>query len=459
MTRLLDVSLRLLASFSVAYALCLLWLCATGLPVNDDAGFYLRVAEKISQGVPPYSELQLGYTPVAVFLFSLLFRLSQEKETLVLAAFSLQAVAMIAVAVVFDRFLGTTRLSRSWRVLFASQLVVAMVWLEGGYIVLEPLTVLFMLLAVWFGFRERSNWFLAGLFGGLAFLTKQYGLSCFLPLAYLWLGLPKELRPRSAVHAVLGVALSAVLVCLPLMLLGDYVLGPWALTPRHGRYLVSDKTPIEFALNRDFVVVVLLAVVAFWVVRKGVSSQDRSSQLTWVLALALVGSGVSLLIRQFPHYYILPLPFFGVLLAMLVDSERSRTVRRGAVLLGFLYASYRAFFFVPVCLSPVRDEQILRGQEIVRTLGDRRCAMIFDFRELIFLAGLEPPRGLAGYSFAENFSRDTLLELLPHQDAVIVRRGVDPPLPLESSRFERRLQDASIELWTNSRNPSTLDRR
>ena len=443
------------AVLSSVYALALLVLCAVGLPVNDDAGFYLSVAEKISQGVPPYRELGLGYTPVSMLLFSLFFHLFEDRETLTLVIFAAQAASIAGAAAVLDRFFFALGLSRAWRALLASQFILATVWLEGGYIVLEPLTVVFMLLALWFGFRESPNWLLAGLFGGLAFLTKQYGLSCFLPLAYLWYRDPGA-RGKNLRDCGLGLALSIALVAFPLLLLGDSPLGPFALTSSHGKYVLSDKTPIEFAMNRPFILATTLALGVFAVARLGARLSPRNQILAWTSALAIVGSGASLFIRQFPHYYILPLPFFGILLAMLVDARESSLwgwMKKGLVGACFLFVSYHAMFYIPICRRGDRELQFQRAEAISTTLGARRNVLVFDARGLVFLAGMQPPTGFPGYSFAENFAPEFLLQKLPEQDAVLVKSGVELPLPLDTSGFERQFFDDTVELWVNKGRP------
>lgn len=80
-------------------------------------------------------------------------------------------------------------------------------WAQGYFVMTEPFTILFLLLATYFAlFTEKKHYLMAGLSAGIAIGFKQYALIA-VPLLLLALYLNKETRKMPAFLAGVGVPL------------------------------------------------------------------------------------------------------------------------------------------------------------------------------------------------------------------------------------------------------------
>ena len=144
-----------------------------------DAGYYLKIAYDISKGLKYFSDLSSAYTPLGMYLFSIPFYFDQHISLsfIYLCFFVFEILNAFLIYQIIVMVIKNKRDS----LLFASVALLSGLLLDNAYIVLEPMTLTFILFSVDFLILwSRKNYYtfllLAGAFEFLAFFTKQYGI-------------------------------------------------------------------------------------------------------------------------------------------------------------------------------------------------------------------------------------------------------------------------------------------
>ena len=153
--------------------------------VSPDAGFYLSVAREFYQGKIFFVEIGSIYNPLAIVTVGLPFLFDQNPDVRYHIAVNLAII--VFTAYFFYQVLKKIAPQTHWNLLLANIFLLLMLFNDGRYVILEPLSVMFQLLALLFYLNfEKSKLFLhlffSGLWISLAFLSKQYGLFIAIPV-------------------------------------------------------------------------------------------------------------------------------------------------------------------------------------------------------------------------------------------------------------------------------------
>ena len=156
--------------------------------ISSDAPYYLMVAKDISKGAIPYKEIYLSYTPIMMYLNSLLFLVFEEPNYKIFLSFQFLLIAIVLfifLRIIIKYFM----LSVIDAILLTSFMGVSILSSDGNLIILEVYSMLMVIIA--FFCFQKGYYVLVGIFLGLSFFCKQYGLINFLPF-YLYIFLTKR---------------------------------------------------------------------------------------------------------------------------------------------------------------------------------------------------------------------------------------------------------------------------
>jgi hypothetical protein len=204
-------------------------------------------------------------------------------------------------------------------------------WAQGYFVLTEPFAVTFVLLATYFALCGKTrHYFLAGLCVGVAVGFKQYALLA-VPLLLLTMYLDKSLR--KAPQFLAGVILPLLVIFGAILAIYGFealnaslywsfgVAGSYIGEKDAGgvsSYRTSD--PLMWAANIAMSTSMFTSVVII-----GLASAFKDRKMgtaeTYFL-LAAVGFALTILIRQYLHYWVLALPFFALLCARLFRKDR-----------------------------------------------------------------------------------------------------------------------------------------
>jgi hypothetical protein len=309
----------------------LVMLFASSLFMNSewatyDTGRFYAMAEVIVNGAVPYLDYQDPKPPLVFFVLTLPVIVGQK----FLGGLLLVGLCNLLSAFVVMK-IGWELYGRSAGLLAGVLFTLNIGWAQGYFVMTEPFAVAFVLLASYFALCGKNrHYFLAGLCAGIAVGFKQYALLA-VPLILLTMYLDKNLRKAPAFLA--GVLLPLlVMFAAILVIYGSQALSAslyWSFGVAGSyigekdvdgvtNYRTSD--PLMWAANIAMATSMFTSIVII-----GFASAFKDRKLgtaeTYFL-LSAAGFALTILIRQYLHYWVLALPFFALLCARLFKKDR-----------------------------------------------------------------------------------------------------------------------------------------
>jgi hypothetical protein len=321
-----------LAGGMVLFGLIILvMLFASSLFMNSewatyDTGRFYAMAEVIVNGAVPYLDYEDPKPPLIFFVLTLPVILGQK----FLGGLLLVGLCNLISAFVVMK-IGWELYGRSAGLLAGVLFTLNIGWAQGYFVMTEPFAVAFVLLASYFALCGKNrHYFLAGLCAGIAVGFKQYALLA-VPLLLLAMYLDKSLRKAPALLA--GVLLPLLVIFVIILVIYGFealnaslfwsfgVAGSYIGEKDAGgvsSYRTSD--PLMWAANIAMATSMFTSVIIL-----GLASAFKDRKLgtaeTYFL-LSAIGFGLTILIRQYLHYWVLALPFFALLCARLFKKDR-----------------------------------------------------------------------------------------------------------------------------------------
>lgn len=287
-----------------------------GLTYDTDQ-FY-KMAQVIINGATPYVDFQDPKPPLIYFTLTLPLLLGQKLlgGMLLVGICNLFSAAIVMKIgwKLYGRFAG----------LFAGLLFILNIgWAQGYFIMTEPFTVLFILLATYLAlFCVNRHYFLAGLSLGVAICFKQYALIA-LPLLLLALYMNNELKHAPMLLA--GTVLPVIVVFGAILATyGEQAMNAaiyWSFGVAGSYIGEADTDGIANYQSDPLMLLPSLAMAASMftslivVALAGVFKDHRLKNEEVYFVLAGIGFALTILIRQYLHYWVLALPFFALLCA------------------------------------------------------------------------------------------------------------------------------------------------
>ncbi|MGA9142093.1 MAG: glycosyltransferase family 39 protein [Methanocella sp.] len=282
-----------------------------------DTGRFFAMAKVIVSGATPYLDYQDPKPPLIFFTLTIPVLLGQQFFGGLLLIGMCNLISALVIMQIgrklYGRFAG----------LVAGLLFLVNIgWAQGYFVMTEPFTVLFIVLATYFAlFSEKRHYLVAGLCAGIAIGFKQYALIT-VPLLLLALYLDKETRKMPAFLAGVGIPM--------LVIFGSifFVYGVQAMDASlywsfgvAGHYIARNKVdPVistgtdTFELALNVIIAVVISASLYLGYNKFMKNRKPDTVETYFL-LSAVGFSLTLLVRQYLHYWALALPFLAILWA------------------------------------------------------------------------------------------------------------------------------------------------
>ena len=282
-----------------------------------DTGRFFSMAEVIVSGATPYLDYQDPKPPLIFFTLTIPVILGQQ----FLGGLLMIGLCNLASAIVVMKIAGKLY-SRQAGLVAGLLFLVNIGWAQGYFVMTEPFTILFILLATYFAlFSEKKHYLVAGLCAGIAIGFKQYALIA-VPLLLMALFLNKESRKMPAFLAGVGLSLLAIFGSI-LFVYGAQamdaslywsfgVAGPYVTRNRVDPVISTGTDTVELALN--VIIAMIISASLYLGYNKFLKNRKPDVNETYFL-LSAAGFSLTLLVRQYLHYWALAVPFLAILWA------------------------------------------------------------------------------------------------------------------------------------------------
>jgi hypothetical protein len=282
-----------------------------------DTGRFFEMAKVIVSGATPYLDYQDPKPPLIFFTLTLPLLIGQQ----FLGGLLLVGVCNLASAIIVMK-IGWKLYGRLAGPVAGVLFLVNIGWAQGYFVMTEPFTILFLLLATYFTlFSEKKHYVVAGICAGIAIGFKQYALIA-VPLLLLALYLNKEVRRMPAFLAGVGLPLLVIFgsiffvygaQALDASLYWSFgVAAPYISRNRVDPVICTGTNAFELALN--VIIAVIISASLYFGYNRFLKNAEMNTGETYFL-LSAVGFSLTLLIRQYLHYWALALPFLAILWA------------------------------------------------------------------------------------------------------------------------------------------------
>ena len=349
--------------FGLGYVLWLFGQALIESPINPDAGYFIPMGERIAAGQVPFRDLLVSHTSILLYIFAListLFGGHAPYEAYLGVVIAAQFAGSILIFFIAAQIVGGVAVP-----LFSAVLVLISSYAaEGTAIVLEPFVTLAVLAAVLIWSRSENDgamkWFLSGALCGVAFVIKQYGLAS---LAAFTLAGMAHRSSRRTNFLILLLLISGFLTAaflyfgyfilvkgISLETLLPVLLGAYYERNPEGFLLFF----LQYFVMHPFILLVVLLL------KEPHIRRDSVFQLLICMLIAFLPVG---LVRQYPHYHLLLLPF-SALLFLYVLSDMAKIARGRNALLAVTFILLGSLLFYHCSEASSQMRKMSRMQQL-----------------------------------------------------------------------------------------------
>ncbi len=311
--------------------------------LGQDAGYYLKIAYDLSNGLSYYSDFNSVYTPLGMYIYSIPFYFNQNVNLLVFQI----GVGLLYVinAFLFFKVSKWVNSDTKYRLFFTLLMLLMQFKLQGLHILLEPIVLFFILCALVMMFKGKEKniyFFYSGVFVFLAFYTKQYGLFVVPSIVFFILYSSKNRKEycEKTLLFFIGLLLPVVVLivcyysCFSIKELVFKLLGK---TPENSPFIITAPNytykGLIYKLKQVtymFPFIPLIALAFF-----------KRTKLVWVVLLLFLCSLTQLYFAYYYHYFQLIVPFI-ILLILAIDVKIMRKTSVAVLLITgvFIGASF-----------------------------------------------------------------------------------------------------------------------
>ncbi len=293
---------------------------------NYDTARFYAMAEVIVRGATPYLDFEDPKPPLIFFTLAVPTLLGYEflgGLLLVGACNLISAVVVLKMGwQLYGRFAGFIA-----GLLFTVNIAFA----QGYFILTEPFTITFILLATYLvGFTPKRHYLWAGILLGIAIGFKQFALLSVPLLLFLtWRNGDLKKAPALMVGVLIPLILMFGAIFLHYGIDAGIASLNWSfgvsatyLTQENMGNVTSYRTTDPLMLTANLAMAASMFTSLVVIALAGVAKDRRLDALEQYFLLSAAGFALTILIRQYLHYWVLALPFFALLCSRLFRNDR-----------------------------------------------------------------------------------------------------------------------------------------
>ncbi len=381
--------------------------------ISLDAPYYLSVARDISLGYIPYKDIYLSYTPLVMYMNSVVYLAIEKFNYKIFLGFQ-YLIMLLSQIIFFQLLLRHFEISFSNSALLSMVLGMAILSADGSYINLEVYMFLAVISALYFFYKDRL--IVSGIFIGISFLLKQYGVLNFLPF-FLLIYLTKRRIGYNMILFILGAASSiAVFLFYFVIIQGVSIISIFEqLSGINYIKYVSKKSPSFYTWILGVKVFLILFIPIVALLGKKLLLKKNVPWLAGILV-----NLIPTFLQAFQHYVILTFPYLFILLALNWKSTNTLLFKSIlisgfalAILLNLRVLRYKDVYDKQIHVSEKMEKYVPKGSSIYLNGGVRILYLVNNYDN--------PLRKRIGYSYfhflkAKDFNKINILSNEPIQN-------------------------------------------
>lgn len=276
-------------------------------PLNQDEGVFLTIGRFLHNGVLPYRDIFDHKVPGIYLLNYIILGITTNIVFIKIIFVAINLCSVVLVTKIYQKISSNVRYIYLPAIFYLIMLII----FEGNFLITEIPMIFCLLLALNFALQNNKNYFLIGLFCGLAIIFKQTALiSSLIIIIYSVFKSKKDIT-----KIVLSFFLPILLVLFYLIISRTLKFGfeqiIWlnlCCYPKEPIYIVIKSLSFYFLHSLP---ILFLAAFELFFIAKNFRSERNMIIITLLLLLPIP----FLLIRHYPHYWIQIIPFISILAA------------------------------------------------------------------------------------------------------------------------------------------------
>jgi len=390
--------------------------------ISNDAPYYLAVARDISVGYVPYQDIYLSYTPLVMYLNSLVYLAIDDFNYKIFLGFQF-LIMLISLIIFFILLVRQFKILLLDSGLISLILGIAILSADGSYINLEVYLLLAIITAIYLFFC--NHFFFTGVLVGISFFMKQYGLLNFFPFLLL-IYLTKSRPWFKLIHFMLGSLFALMLFLLYFMFIQDVPVDSILDQLSGIKYIkqVSKELPSIYSWILGIKVFIILFTPIVFSLRSRLFTKKN---LPWLFGILI--NVIPTFLQAFQHYVILTFPYLFVLLALNWKSTNTLYLKSLfisgfalAILLNVRNLRYKNVYYRQIYLAEGMKNYVPSGSAIFLNGGVRTLYLQNNYEN--------PLRQSVGYSYfhylkTKDFTRINILSNKRLQEVHTERISID----------------------------------
>jgi hypothetical protein len=283
--------------------------------IGSDSGYYLANARDFYKGNIYFIDIATAYNPLSIITIGIPFIFTESPDPRM--SLAINYLLILGSSLVLYNIIKSNSKNNTYTSLLVLNFFLGSLILDGNHIMLEPLSVFFLLCGLYFYCSslfvlKNSRLFFAGLFISLSFLSKQYGLFLLFPLGIHVILHKKEIVKKGILLA-LGFSIPILMFTFYLIQNGisliqalNFIFGNGLKidvgngTGRTFTLFTYSLGYIFFFLCNAYLIVVLLAVKKAW---RDIAKEKSIFVITFPFSFLVLVSA------SYVHYFQYILPF------------------------------------------------------------------------------------------------------------------------------------------------------
>jgi len=344
------------------------------------------MAKEFYKGKIYFQEIGTNYNPLAIIIMGIPFLF--ENEPSYYWHYIIHLLTMISSTIVFYKILCQISKNQNQNLFYSSFFLLGSLFLDGRYILLEPLSVFFQLLVVnlYLKSNHLRQFFLIGIFICLAFLSKQFGLFILAPI-----GIDILVRKENAIKKIVLIGIGMLI---PLIVFYIY-LSQIDLSVEQFVYFIlgqGNNLDVGTGTGKDFVLLDFIKAPLYFLMQHlyllliPILIFKNSKILNnhfYFLSLLVLSSLLVLYFAVYSHYFQYVLPYALLLFVYLVNYNKNKRLEK------ISFSLFVLSFFVISIISTISFTR-KKNQVITQRDGAKIITSYIKPNSEVYLDGISP---------------------------------------------------------------------